>query len=67
MGRVRALDPQRLLSAIILIVMALFVAGGTPGAGRWRRPLRLAAIIGFGVAVALALGEAIFWWVDAGP
>lgn len=59
------LDPQRLMSAIVLIVMVLFVAGGTPGAGRWRGPLRLAAIIGFGVAVVLAVAE-VGWWLAGG-
>jgi hypothetical protein len=46
--------------------MALFVAGGAPGAGRWRRPLRLAAIIGFIAVAALALGETVRW-LAGGP
>ncbi len=61
------LESERALSAIILLVMALFVASGTPAAGRWNRPLRLAALIGFGVALALALGETAFWWAGRQP
>jgi len=55
-------DRQRLLSALILVVMALFVASGAPPASRWRRPMRLAAIAGFVIAVALALSEIVLWW-----
>lgn len=55
-------DWQRLLSALMLLVVALFVSGGVPMAARWRRPLRLAAIAGFVVATALALAESVFWW-----
>ena len=54
-------DRQRLLTALILLAMALFVAGGTPYAARWRRQLRLAAIVGFLVALAMALGEIALW------
>lgn len=60
-------DRQRLLTALMLVVMALFVFAGTPFAARWRRQLRLAAIIGFVVAVALALGEIAFWLFGRGP
>ena len=55
-------DRQRVLSALILVVMALFVSGGAPFAARWRRPLRLAAIAGFFIALALALAEIVWWW-----
>ena len=58
-------DRQRLLSALILAVMALFVASGTPPAARWRRPLRAATIVGFLIALAIALVEIALWW--AGP
>jgi hypothetical protein len=58
---VNAFDRGRLLSALILVVMALFVASGTPGAARWRRPMRQAAILGFLVAVALAVIEIALW------
>jgi hypothetical protein len=57
------LDRHRLLFALILLVMALFVAGGYPPAARWRRELRLAALIGFGIAVAAALVDVGCWWL----
>ena len=63
---VRGLETARLFNALVLIVMALFVASGMQGAGRWRRPLRLAAIIGFAAAVVLALAETGMWWAGAG-
>jgi hypothetical protein len=59
-------DRQRLLSALMLLVMALFVSGGVPLPARWRRPLRLAAIAGFVLAMALALAESVFWWIGPG-
>lgn len=55
------IDRQRLLSALIMVVMALFVASGLPQAARWRRPMRLAAIAGFLVAVVLAFAEIVVW------
>jgi hypothetical protein len=55
-------DRQRLFTAFILVVMALFVASGLPPAQRWRRQLRLAAIVGFLVALAAALAEIALWW-----
>jgi len=60
------IDRYRLLSALILLVMALFVASGLPQAARWRRPARLAAIAGFLIAVALALAEVVVWWAGLG-
>jgi len=59
-------DRQQLLSALMLLVMALFVSGGMPFATRWRRELRLAAILGFVLAAVLALAESIFWWTGPG-
>ena len=59
-------DRQRLLSALILVVMALFVSTGYPPSARWRRQLRLAAILGFGVALAAALAEIVLWWTGWG-
>jgi hypothetical protein len=61
-----AFDRQRLLSALILLVMTLFVASGLPQAARWRRPARLAAMAGFLIAVALALAEIAVWWAAPG-
>ena len=60
-------DRQRWLAALILLVMALFVSAGTPFATRWRRQLRLAAIIGFPVALAAVLGEIAFWLIGRTP
>ena len=66
MAAMNGVDRQRLLSALMLVVMALFVSGGVPFAARWRRKLRLAAIAGFVLAVALALAEIVFWWTGPG-
>jgi hypothetical protein len=55
-------DRQRMLTALMLVVMALFVASGRPFPARWRRRLRLAAIGGFVVALAAALAEIVWWW-----
>jgi hypothetical protein len=59
-------DRQRLLSALILVVMALFVSGAMPIGASWRRPLRRAAIIGFFIALAMVLGEIVFWLIRGG-
>ena len=59
-------DRQRLLTALILVVMALFVASGVPPATRWRRKLRVAAIVVFFVTLALALAEITLWWTGPG-
>ena len=59
-------DRQQMLSALMLLVMALFVFGGAPFGARWRRPLRLAAIALFVLAMALALAETVFWWLGPG-
>jgi hypothetical protein len=59
-------DRQQLLSALILVVMALFVSAGLPPAARWRRQLRLAAIVGFFIALAVALAEIVVWWTGLG-
>ena len=49
------LNRQQMFLALIGLVMALFVMSGLPG--RWRRQLRMAAIVVFIVAVAIALVE----------
>ena len=54
-------ERQRMLSALILLVIALFVAGGFPPAARWRRELRLAAIVAFCAAFGWALVEIGLW------
>ena len=58
-----AFDRHQALAALIFLVMALFVSAGTPFAARWRRQLRLAAIVGFLVAVTAALGEIALWLI----
>jgi hypothetical protein len=60
-------DQGEMLSALILAVMALFVASGQPQAGRWRRTLRLAALLAFALAVAAALIEVGWWLATSGP
>jgi hypothetical protein len=62
MAEMDGFDRQRLLTALILVVMALFVSSGLTPAARWRRGLRLAAIVGFCVALAAALAEIVWWW-----
>ena len=59
-------DRQRLLTALILLVMALFVASRVPPATRWRHKLRFAAIAVFFVTLALALAEIALWWTRPG-
>ncbi|HEY4470634.1 MAG TPA: hypothetical protein VGN21_05630 [Stellaceae bacterium] len=57
-------ERQQLFGGLILLVTALFVAGGYPPLARWRRPLRLAAIGIFVLALAAAILEIIRWLVD---
>jgi hypothetical protein len=66
MADMNGLDRQRLLTALILVVMALFVSAGAPFAARWRSQLRLAAIVGFLIALAVALAEIVLWWTGLG-
>ncbi len=56
-------ERQQLLSALILLVIALFVAGAFPPAARWRRELRIGAIVAFCVAFGWALVEIGLWWL----
>jgi hypothetical protein len=56
-------DRHRLLFALILLVTVLFVSAGYPPVARWRRQLRLAAAIGFVVALAAALVDIACWWL----
>ena len=62
MAAMNGFDRQQLLTALILLVTALFVSSGVASAGRWRRPLRLTAIAAFVIAVVLALAEIVYWW-----
>ncbi|MGC2415248.1 MAG: hypothetical protein WA459_21435 [Stellaceae bacterium] len=56
-------DRQRMLSALILVVIALFVSAGSPFAGRWRRELRIATIVVFFIGLAAALVDIVYWWI----
>ena len=56
-------ERQQLLSALILLVIALFVAGALPPAARWRRELRIGAIVAFCAACGWALLEIGLWWM----
>ncbi|HEV2334294.1 MAG TPA: hypothetical protein VGS13_02240 [Stellaceae bacterium] len=56
-------DRQQMVSALILAVIALFVSAGGPFPARWRRGLRLTAIILFVICLAAVLAEIAFWWI----
>lgn len=62
-----AFERQRLLAALLLLVIALFVAAGYPPALPWRRRLRFAALVAFGLAVAAALVEIGLWLSGGRP
>lgn len=53
--------PDRLFGALVLLVMAAFVAAGSAPTARWRARLRLISLLGFAAAVAIALAEAAMW------
>ena len=59
-------ERQRLYGALILLVTALFIAGGYPPLARWRRQLRIAAIGIFVLALAAAIAEIILWLAEPG-
>ena len=59
-------EQRRLFGALILLVTALFIAGGYPPLARWRRPLRIAAIGFFVLALAAAIVEIILWLAEPG-
>lgn len=52
---------DRLFYALSLLVIALFVASGMARTTSWRPRLRLAAIVFFALAVAIALAAIAFW------
>jgi hypothetical protein len=63
-GSVKAMalpERQQLFSALTLLAMALFVSSGYGPLSRWRRGLRLAAIVAFALAVVAALIEIALW------
>lgn len=59
-------ERQRLLAALMLLVVALFVASGWPPAVRWRRGLRAAAVVLFAAALVAALIEIGVWLARGG-
>ncbi|HEX2150630.1 MAG TPA: hypothetical protein VHG31_01370 [Stellaceae bacterium] len=56
-------ERDQMFSALMLLVIALFVAGAFPPAARWRRELRIGAIVAFCVAFGWALVEIGSWWL----
>jgi hypothetical protein len=58
-------ERQQLYGALILLVTALFVASGYMPA--WRRPLRVAAIGMFILALAAALIDTALWLAAPRP
>ena len=59
-------EQRRLFGALILLVTALFIAGGYPPLARWRRQLRIAAIGIFVLALAATIAEIILWLAEPG-
>ena len=58
---VSAVERQQLLAALMLLVMALFVARGYPPAARWRNHLRIGSIVLFCIAAGLVFIEIVLW------
>ena len=58
-------ERQQIFSALILLVITLFVMGGFPPAARWRRELRVAAIVVFTAAALWAIIEVAIFVVNA--
>src|SRR5207248_1380519 len=63
-ARMNDFNRHQMLAALVGLVTALFVMGGLPG--RWRRQLRMAAIVFFLIAVAAALVEIGLWLAEPG-
>lgn len=59
-------ERHQLLSALILLAMALFVWGGFPPAARWRRELRIATIVLFCAAAGWVFFEIGAWLMMRG-
>jgi hypothetical protein len=55
-------ERHQMLSALILLIIALFVAGGVSPAVRWRRELRIGAVLAFCIAIGWVLIEIGLWW-----
>jgi ABC-type enterochelin transport system permease subunit len=56
------IDRQRLLWALTLAAMALFVASGVAPPARWGRWLRRLSVAAFVLAAVAALVETALWW-----
>jgi hypothetical protein len=63
---VSGIEREQLFLALMLLVIALFVAGAYPPAARWRRELRITAIVAFCAALGWALVETAMWWMAGG-
>ena len=59
-------EQRRLFGALILLVTALFIAGGYSPLARWGRQLRIAAIGIFVLALATAVIQIILWLAELG-
>jgi hypothetical protein len=57
-------ERHRMLSALIAVVMVLFVSGGVAPLRRWARPLRFMAIAIFCGVSAWALVEIAVWLAE---
>ena len=58
------LNRQQMFAALIGLVTALFVMGGLPG--RWRRQMRIAAVVVFILALVAALVQIGLWLAEPG-
>ena len=56
-----AFERQQMFSALMLLVIALFVARGFPPLARWHRHLRIGAVLLFCIAAGWALVEIAVW------
>ncbi|MGE0258254.1 MAG: hypothetical protein AB7T18_05815 [Alphaproteobacteria bacterium] len=56
-------ERHQMFSALVLLVIALFVSGAYTPAARWRRELRISAIAAFCVAAGWAVIEIGIWWM----
>jgi hypothetical protein len=54
-------ERQQMLSALMMLVMALFVGSGFVPTGRPRMLVRTAAIVLFALVALVAVVEAAFW------
>jgi hypothetical protein len=62
---VSGFERQQMFSALILLVITLFIMGGFPPMARWRRELRVAAIVAFTAAALWAIIEVVIFVLNA--